>query len=155
MTSDIHLRKEQILLNLEAGDRFSAFEEMVAYLVKIGDVPFTCHQDILGQLRQREEQTTFAVGRNLAIPHINGANVKKCTFLYARSVEGIEFGSCDTGLIHHLFLALIPEDKKCGWLKTLASMARALSNVELRDSLMNLGDRKEACDLLDERLTLI
>lgn len=153
MTPTVQLRKNQILLELESSDRFSAFQEMVSHLVKTGNIPYGSERKIIEQLREREEQSTFAVGKGIAIPHINGAEVNDCTFLYARTREGIEFGSCDTGLVHHLFLALIPEEKKCGWLKILAQLGKELSSVDVRDALMELEERETACELLERKFS--
>ncbi len=153
MNKPFELRKEQIILDLKAKDRYSAFEEMLAYLVKLGDIPFTSQHTILDKLKSREAQTTFATGKNIAIPHINGVKIKNCTLLYARSNDGIDFGSCDCGLVHHLFLALIPEEEKCGWLKTLSMMSRAFSDGKLRESLMSVDDSCEAQVYLNEKLS--
>jgi len=135
MTTASKLKKEHLILELSADDRFSAFTEIIQHLVNAKAIPIDKHQDILTQLTSREEQTTFAVGKTIAIPHINGTDLRQHVFAYARSSEGIEFGSCDGSLVHHIFLALIPEDKKSGWLKTLSGTAKVLSDLELRHAL--------------------
>jgi len=130
------LRRDYVILNLQSVNRFSAYKEMIGKAAFLGDLSDEAKETFLGQLIEREEQSTFAMGKGIAIPHINGANIDKCIFLYGRSTEGIEFGSCDAGLVHHIFLALIPETQKCGWLKSLASLAKTLSDASLREQLM-------------------
>lgn len=156
MDSKFTIGKEHVIKDLKSTDRFSAFEEIIAHLVKTKTVPYASHQEVLKTLCSREEKTTFAVGRHIAIPHINGTTVvKECTFLYARSREGIEFGSCDTGLVHHIFLALIPEDKKGGWLMSLSQIAKSLSCAELRQQLQDAKKEEPIRKLLNEKLSEI
>lgn len=152
METLVQLNQKQVLLDLKASDRFSALTEMINHLVELGDIPSQKAPVIQQVLAEREEITTFAVGKNLAIPHINGTDLDECVFAYARSTEGIDFGACDSGLVHHLFLALIPEEQKCGWLKTLARSAKALCDCDLREQLMTTGDTDEATTLLKEYL---
>ena len=152
METLVQLDQKHVLLDLKASDRFGAITEIVNHLVELGDVPSLKESDINQALSEREEKTTFAVGKNLAIPHINGTNLKKCVFAYARSREGIDFGACDSGLVHHLLLALIPEEKKCGWLKTLSRSAKALCDCDLRDQLMTSDNVDDVTALLQDNL---
>ena len=144
------LRRDYVILNLQADNRFSAFDEMVAKAAMLGDLSDEAKNSLLNQLIEREEKSTFAMGKGIAIPHINGANIERCVFLYGRSTDGIEFGSCDAGLVHHIFLALIPEKQKCGWLKSLASISKILSDATLREQLM-LSSSPSAVHLLLEK----
>jgi len=146
----MNLNQDHVILDLKATDRFSAYAEIMQYLVSIGDVPAEAEAPLMARLSQREELTTFAMGKNIALPHINGTSLPRCVFVYARSSEGIEFGSIDTGLVHHVLLALISEKEKGGWLKTLARSAKALSNSSLRQQLMQAQSPQSACSLIQE-----
>ena len=152
METLVKLNQKQVLLDLKASDRFAALTEIIQHLVELGDIPSASAESINLALAEREENTTFAVGKNIAIPHINGTDLPECIFAYARSQEGIDFGACDSGLVHHVFLALIPEEKKCGWLKTLSRSAKALCDCDLREQLMSTTDNDEASSLLKEYL---
>ena len=153
MDTLVDLNDKHVLLDLKATNRFSAYSEILQHLFSIGDIPMNKVSEIESTLVERETMTTFAVGKNIAIPHINGTELKECIFAYARSTDGIDFGSCDSGLIHHLFLALIPEKKKCGWLKTLSRTARTLCECNLRAELMSTDSSQQAAHILQERLT--
>jgi len=152
MDTLVQLNHKQVLLNLEASDRFSALNEIVHHLVESGYIPSDKEASIIQALTSREENTTFAVGKNIAIPHINGTDLKDCVFAYARSKDGIDFGACDSGLVHHVLLALIPEKKKCGWLKTLSRSAKVLSDCNFREKLMQPTTSEDITDLLREQL---
>lgn len=148
MEKIINISQRHVILDLKADDRFSAYEEMVSHLVHMKYLSNMDKVTITNRLEERESQSTFAVGKNIAIPHINGLDIPTSLFLYARSVEGIEFGSCDSGLVHHLFLALIPSEQKCGWLKTLSRLSRTLKDSSIRDTLMYITDAEETSKLL-------
>lgn len=151
MDTTVSLQQQHILLELQSSDRFSAYDEILAHLSKVGSLPQDKVEEFKSLLCKREEANTFAVGKNVAIPHINGTDLRHSIFCYARSSEGLECDSCDTGLVHHLFLALIPEKQKCGWLKTLTRTAKTLCERSLRDELMEQSDPKEVANLLKER----
>jgi len=151
METQVSLQQQHILLELESSDRFAAYDEILRHLSNIGALPNDKVDEFKSILYAREELNTFAVGKNVAIPHINGTDLKHSVFCYARSTEGLECDSCDTGLVHHLFLALIPEKQKCGWLKTLTRTAKTLCERSLRDELMAQSDPKEVANLLQDR----
>lgn len=152
MDHQVHIPEQHIILDLQSEDRMEAFSEVAQFLVEQNslskEVALALHQE----LSEREEKTTFAVGKNLAIPHINGCELEECVFLYARSKNGIEFGACDLTLVHHLFFAFIPTEQKCGWLKTLAHIAKALSEQNLRERLIQSDDPIEIRSLLNGKL---
>ena len=145
MSNGHNISRQDILLDLSSTNKFDCFNEVLDHLEGAGQIDRVLKEWLYKALEDREEQASFATGHHVAIPHINGVNeIEECLFVYGRSVEGIEFGSCDTGLVNHIFLFLIPEKFKCGWLRTLSMLAKSLSQSEVRESLLHASDVDEA-----------
>src|SRR5262245_43497105 len=98
------------LPNLQAKTKDAALEEMVSTLVgkrriKSGGV-------VLEALKQRESLGSTGIGKSLAIPHGRTTIVSALTVLYARSIEGIPWGSPDDKPVHFVFLILAPHQER-------------------------------------------
>jgi PTS system fructose-specific IIA component len=92
-------------------------------------------EQALAALFTREEETTTGVGMGIGIPHAKTDAVTQPSVAFARSADGIDFGSMDDSPAKLLFMILVPESGAEDHLAILSSLSRALMHEEVRDSL--------------------
>ncbi|MCA9735170.1 MAG: PTS sugar transporter subunit IIA [Deferribacteres bacterium] len=80
--------------------------EFVALLDKDNIVLHTrkLHTDFVN----RERQASTALVNGIAVPHVRSRYIREPVIGFARSVEGIEFDSMDSGLSHLFFIIATP-----------------------------------------------
>jgi mannitol/fructose-specific phosphotransferase system IIA component (Ntr-type) len=138
----------QILLDLRAGERWTAIVEMVDALVERGKLPAALRGEILDALRAREDLLSTGVGRGVAIPHAFCDRLDRVVAMFARSRAGIEFEALDGGRVNFVVLFLVPKSAYGMHLHTLAAIARLFLNHQLRERLVLAENRSEVLRLL-------
>lgn len=105
---------------------------------------------VLDVLLERERISTTAIGDGVAIPHGKLPEVERVLGLFARSAEGVDFGSLD-GAPTHLFFALIaPENAAADHLKALARISRLLKDEDFRRRLLAAQTGQDLYSLIAE-----
>ena len=89
----------------------------------------------LDALLAREEETTTGVGMGIGIPHARTDAVERPSVAFARSSDGVDFGSMDDKPARLLFMILVSESGSEDHLTILSSLSRALMHEEVRDDL--------------------
>jgi len=104
----------------------------------------------LSALLAREEETTTGVGKGIGIPHAKTDAVSRPSVAFARSEDGVDFGSMDGEPATLLFMILVPESGAEDHLSILSSLSRALMHDEVREDLHAAGDSEAVRDTLKE-----
>ena len=82
------LRKDVMLLDLQATEKRAAIEEMIHSLVEHGYV--TDFETFKEGILAREALTSTGLGDGIAMPHSKNAAVKEATVLFAKSNKGVD-----------------------------------------------------------------
>lgn len=125
------LKKDMILLDLEALNREGVLQEMVNYLKKKNMV--TKEKELYEKLVQREKLGSTAIGEGVAIPHCKIKEVRNPVVMLSISQKGVDFYSLD-GKPSYLFFMVVssPENPSLN-LQILAAIAHL---VRKSNSLM-------------------
>jgi len=94
-------------------------------------------------LRDREQQASTAVGEGVAVPHARFEGLTQSVAAFARSAEGIDFGSLDGKPTHFVFLLVSPAEAPGPHLKILARVSRLLTDPQFRARSMQAADPAE------------
>jgi len=140
----------RIVPEMKATTQWEALSELVGHLVTTGRLPFEKTEGVLAALHGREEQVSTGIGHGVAIPHAYCDHLEEVQVVFGRSVEGIEFESCDNAPVHYLMLMLVPQEKSQMHLQTLAAIAGLFSKREVRDRLKEAGTGEEIYEILQE-----
>ncbi|MEZ5300925.1 MAG: PTS sugar transporter subunit IIA [Verrucomicrobiales bacterium] len=135
MTLSSLLAPERIVPSVESGERWPVIEELVEVLASTGTLPREAKGDVLAALRQREEQTSTGIGCGVAIPHAYSEAIAEVAVALGRSEAGIDFESIDNCLVRYVVLFLVPKSQSASHLKTLAAIARAFNESNIRARL--------------------
>jgi len=104
----------------------------------------------LDALLERESETTTGVGMGIGIPHAKTDAVSRPSLAFARSEEGVDFGSMDGEPATLIFMILVPEAGGEEHLNILSSLSRALMHDDVRDRLHDATDEATVQDVLRE-----
>jgi fructose-specific phosphotransferase system IIA component len=132
------LKKNNILVKPAAKNRWDIIEEMVELAAKNKDIPAEDAEAIKNALIEREKSMSTGIGNGVAIPHCSTTKVSEITTVMALSPKGINFEAIDNEPVKIIILLIVPKDKLTQHIKTLANIAKMMSDVKLREEILSL-----------------
>ena len=136
-----------ILPHLQGKDKRTVLEEMARLLVS--HHRFIDADSLLKVLIETEKRKSTGIGEGIAIPHGRVRSVGRVFAAFARSREGVDFGSLDGERTYLFFLLVAPEDSE-DYLKALARIARLLKDESIRARLMEGETSDEIFNAIEE-----
>ncbi|MFJ5265833.1 fructose-specific PTS transporter subunit EIIC [Streptomyces sp. NPDC088387] len=144
-----YLTLRTVKVGLDAGDKEAAIREMAGLLAGTGRVADV--DELVATALRREEQGTTGLGEEIAIPHAKTDAVTAPVVGFARSAEGVEWGSLDGTKARLVFMIAVPEAAAGDeHLRILALLSRKLMDPEFRQRLAAAADERAALDVLRE-----
>ena len=142
------LRKDIMILDLQATEKEAVIDEMIASLDKHGVV--TDAAEFKDAILKREAQSSTGLGDGIAMPHAKNKAVAKPTVLFAKSQKGVEYESLDGQPAYIFFMIAVPDGANNTHLETLAALSRKLIDKEFVDQLKNATTPDEVHALFQE-----
>ncbi|WP_399925907.1 fructose-specific PTS transporter subunit EIIC [Streptomyces kanamyceticus] len=144
-----YLTERTVKVRLEARDKEAAIREMAALLATTGKVDDV--EELVRTALRREAQGTTGLGEEIAIPHAKTDAVLAPVVGFARSAEGIEWGSLDGTKARLIFMISVPEAAAGDeHLRILALLSRKLMDTGFRGRLEAAPDDAAILDVLRE-----
>ncbi|HFI0219373.1 TPA: fructose-specific PTS transporter subunit EIIC [Streptococcus suis] len=141
------LRKDVMLLDLQATSKEAVIDEMIASLVDKGYV--TDFEVFKTGIMNREAQTTTGLGDGIAMPHAKNAAVKEATVLFAKSDKGVDYASLDGQPTDLFFMIAAPEGANDTHLAALAELSKYLMKAGFADRLRAATNPEEVIAVFD------
>ncbi|HEP1789225.1 TPA: PTS sugar transporter subunit IIA [Streptococcus suis] len=141
------LRKDVMLLDLQATSKEAVINEMIASLVDKGYV--TDFDVFKTGIMNREAQTTTGLGDGIAMPHAKNAAVKEATVLFAKSNKGVDYASLDGQPTDLFFMIAAPEGANDTHLAALAELSKYLMKAGFADRLRAATNPEEVIAVFD------
>ncbi|AXI65974.1 TPA: PTS sugar transporter subunit IIA [Streptococcus suis] len=142
------LRKDVMLLDLQATSKEAVIDEMIASLVDKGYV--TDFDVFKTGIMNREAQTTTGLGDGIAMPHAKNAAVKEATVLFAKSNKGVDYASLDGQPTDLFFMIAAPEGANDTHLAALAELSKYLMKPGFADKLRGVSSPEEVISVFDK-----
>src|ERR1700748_2571588 len=139
------LSADQIIPEMKATERWPAIVELIDLLVSLDKIKAPDRDSILASLKQREETMSTGIGFGIAIPHCSSDRIEEVVASFGRSSQGIEFDALDNAPVGFVVLFIVPKNQFQTHLRTLASLAKFLSDRGVRE---RLGAAKSADEIL-------
>ena len=142
------LRKDLMIMDLQATDKEAVIDEMISQLYKhdvINDVS-TFKEGIMN----REAQTSTGLGNGIAMPHSKNKAVVKPAVLFAKSTSGVDYDALDGQPVELFFMIAAPEGGNNLHLEVLASLSRKLIDDEVIESLKQSSTPEQVQALFEE-----
>ncbi|HEM2810051.1 TPA: PTS sugar transporter subunit IIA [Streptococcus suis] len=141
------LRKDVMLLDLQATSKEAVIDEMITSLVDKGYV--TDFDVFKTGIMNREAQTTTGLGDGIAMPHAKNAAVKGATVLFAKSNKGVDYASLDGQPTDLFFMIAAPEGANDTHLAALAELSKYLMKAGFADRLRAATNPEEVIAVFD------
>lgn len=147
VVSDL-INESNLIPDLQAEDRKSAYLVMAHELVHKGFIKKDLLEAVLQSLQAREDKMTTAMGGGFALPHATIPKLPKLCTLLARSLKGIPCDAVDGKLVNIFFLILVPPDQNQTHLQTLATVAKFFNRRGVKSKMMQAAGSAEILALL-------
>lgn len=142
-----YLTSQTVKVELRAEDKESAIREMSELLARTGKVADV--DELVATALRREAQGTTGLGEEIAIPHAKTDAVAAPVVGFARSAEGVEWGSLDGTKARLVFMIAVPEAAAGDeHLRILALLSRKLMDAGFRERLLTASDESAVLGVL-------
>ncbi|MCY7142604.1 fructose-specific PTS transporter subunit EIIC [Streptococcus gordonii] len=142
------LRKDVMLLDLQATEKTAVIEEMIKSLVDHGYV--TDFEAFKEGILAREALTSTGLGDGIAMPHSKNSAVKEATVLFAKSNKGVDYESLDGQPTDLFFMIAAPEGANDTHLAVLAELSQYLMKDGFADKLRQVTSPDQVIELFDQ-----
>ena len=142
------LRKDVMLLDLQATEKKAVIEEMIQSLVDHGYV--TDFETFKEGILAREALTSTGLGDGIAMPHSKNTAVKEATVLFAKSNKGVDYESLDGQPTDLFFMIAAPEGANDTHLAALAELSQYLMKDGFADKLRQVTSPDQGIELFDQ-----
>jgi len=139
--------EDLVTFNLKSKDKKSVLKELVD-LVADSNLVKDANQ-LLEDVREREELVTTGVGYGVAFPHAKTKATKGIVIAFGRSDEGIDFDAMDHKPVNLFFLIAAPEDAIGAHLNVMARLSYIMKSEENRQKMMEVTSPGELLQLID------
>ncbi|MFE1841283.1 fructose-specific PTS transporter subunit EIIC [Streptomyces sviceus] len=144
-----YLSEQTVKVALDARGKEAAVREMAQLLARSGKVADV--DELVAAALRREAQGTTGLGEEIAIPHAKTDAVTAPVVGFARSAEGVEWGSPDGTKARLVFMIAVPEAAAGDeHLRILALLSRKLMDPGFRERLIVAPDERAVLDVLSE-----
>ena len=142
------LRKDVMLLDLQATEKKAVIEEMIQSLVDDGYV--TDFETFKEGILAREALTSTGLGDGIAMPHSKNTAVKEATVLFAKSNKGVDYESLDGQQTDLFFMIAAPEGANDTHLAALAELSQYLMKDGFADKLRQVTSPDQVIELFNQ-----
>ncbi|MGR4854943.1 fructose-specific PTS transporter subunit EIIC [Streptomyces sp. LARHCF252] len=144
-----YLTQQTVKVELGADGKASAIREMSELLARTGRVADV--DELVACALRREAQGTTGLGEEIAIPHAKTDAVTEPVVGFARSGQGVEWGSLDGTKARLVFMIAVPEAAAGDeHLRILALLSRKLMDAGFRERLLAASDESALLGVLRE-----
>jgi fructose-specific phosphotransferase system IIA component len=133
-----NLKKSNIVIKTKSQNRWDLIEELIELAVKNKEIDSDEKDEITKALLDREKSMSTGIGNGVAIPHCTSSKLKDIVCILSINQKGIDFDSLDNTPARIVILLLVPKNKLTQHIKTLANIAKVMSNNSLREKLLSL-----------------
>lgn len=136
-----------ITFNLKSTTKAGVIEELVE--LAAGSTMIKNRDELLNDVRERENLVTTGVGYGVAFPHAKTRSAKGIVIAFGRSAKGIDFEAMDHRPVNLFFLIAAPEDAVGAHLNVMARLSFLMKSEENRQRLMQVSSPGDVLSLID------
>jgi fructose-specific phosphotransferase system IIA component len=137
-----------VIFNMKASTKNEAISELVALAGTSNMIKD--EQQLLQDVKEREELVTTGVGYGVAFPHAKTKSAKGIVIAFGRSDKGIGFDAMDHKPVQLFFLIAAPEDAIGAHLNVMARLSYLMKSEENREALLEATSPGDVLTLIDK-----
>ena len=138
--------KNLITMSQQTLTRNEVFDQLITNLAQQGYV--TNQEQLKRDILKREQESTTAIGMNVAIPHAKSEAVNEPVVSVLNNKQGVQWESLDGTPPQIVFLITVPKESSDEHLKILQRLSRALMDDDTRAQLIEAQDTETIYNLL-------
>ncbi|HEY1405552.1 MAG TPA: PTS sugar transporter subunit IIA [Spirochaetota bacterium] len=138
LTDNLH--PSNIILKSEAKTRWDIIKDLVSLAVKTGQIAKEIEGEISQALIEREKSMSTGIGKGVAIPHCSVGSISDVVVLMATHEKGLNFDAIDSLPVKIIIVLLVPKNKLTQHIKTLANIAKIMSDDAFKEGLLGFTD---------------
>ncbi|UJL45885.1 fructose-specific PTS transporter subunit EIIC [Virgibacillus sp. NKC19-16] len=145
------LRKDTMIMDMQAADKPGAIDEMVQRLQEnhvIND-----SKAFKEAILKREAQTSTGLGDGIAMPHAKTNAVNEPTVLFAKSRGGLDYEALDGQPTYLFFMIAVPDGANDTHLQTLAALSKMLIDQDFVEQLKQASSPDDVHALFQQEET--
>ncbi|HTJ00560.1 MAG TPA: PTS sugar transporter subunit IIA [Dongiaceae bacterium] len=134
------LGPDNILPELQAGNRWEAIDELIGNLVQTGKIKTEHREAVTAAVKKRENSMSTGIGFGIGLPHASTDLISDVVGALGRSKKGVNFDALDNQPVNLVMLFLVPQGQFQKHLHTLANIAKLMHKAEFRQALEQSAD---------------
>lgn len=119
---------DRVIPTFHAGNKLQVIEKLSCIAAKKSGLD---HELVRRRILEREDLTTFGIGRGIALPHAIVPGISKPIGVFARLKEPVSFGAADGRPADLVLLLLAPDKDPAILLRALSCVARRFRNRDV------------------------
>ncbi len=143
-----YITKSCIVPEMTATTKPEALRELTHLLFERRKLPDV--GTALDQIFAREATESTGIGHGIAVPHARITGLKSLMCAVGRAPHGIDFMAVDRLPVEIVFLICYPPTEQTAYLNFVATVARILSQQDIRERIMTAETAEEIFDLLED-----
>ncbi len=144
------VKNDAIQSDLQAIDKEAVIRELVASLVKAGQLDAAEEENIVQAVLKREELGSTGIGRGIAVPHTKHPSVTEPIGTVGVSYSGVDFNSLDGEPVNLFFMLISPLDKPSEHLQALENISKQLQDETFCRFLKQAKNPEDVKQVLEE-----
>jgi mannitol/fructose-specific phosphotransferase system IIA component (Ntr-type) len=138
-----HLDPNAVVFVDDIADKEAALERLAAITCEVYGIADS--QRVFDLIFERENKLSTGIGLGIAVPHCRIGGLKGSVIGVMRMTRAIDYNAVDGSPVELMVMIIAPEDDVSGYLSLLAAIARAVSDEDVRNDLLDAETPNDLC----------
>lgn len=139
------LNENNVLLNVEAKDKYELIDKLIDVVASSGKV--LDKEKVRNCVYEREKILSTGVGKGFAVPHGKTDAVSDIVLAFAITKEPLDYEALDNQPVRLVMLMVGKDSLVSSHIKLLSRISRLMNNDEFRESLLNAKTKEEVLEI--------
>lgn len=139
------LNEDNVLLNVEAKDKYELIDKLIEVASKSGKI--LDKEKVRQAVYEREKILSTGVGKGFAVPHGKTDAVNDIVLAFAITKEPLEYEALDHQPVRLVMLMVGKDSLVSSHIKLLSRISRLMNNDEFRENLLNAKTKQEVLEI--------
>jgi fructose-specific phosphotransferase system IIA component len=140
-----YLNEDNVLLNVEAKDKYDLIDKLIEVASKSGKI--LDKEKVRQAVYEREKILSTGVGKGFAVPHGKTDAVNDIVLAFAITKEPLDYEALDNQPVRLVMLMVGKDSLVSSHIKLLSRISRLMNNDEFRENLLNAKTKEEVLDI--------
>ncbi len=139
------LNEDNILLDVEAKDKYELIDKLIDVVTNSGKV--LDKEKVRNCVYEREKILSTGVGKGFAVPHGKTDAVTDIVLAFAITKEPLDYEALDKQPVRLVLLMVGKDSLVSSHIKLLSRISRLMNNDEFRENLLNAKTKQEVLEI--------